>query len=324
MTRLVTLDDFIETYTKLRQRGLSFILSKFTFNEITRAKTAFNHNNLKSANWSIVPKVIERCRLLITGGENISVEEFTVKHFFQDRKNLKMISLGSGTCSTEIKFAAFDIFEEILCIDIADKRLNSARKIAKENNLTNIKFEVNNVNDYNYPEKHYDIVFFSASLHHFKNVDNILGNLVKKTLKKDGLLIINEVVGPNRFQFPKHQIKAANDALLLVPKKFRKRFKLEIYKNKIYGSGLIRMIVADPSECVDSQNIIPSIRKYYKAIYEVGYGGNIIMPVLKDLGHHFLEMNIEKENVLKTLFEFEDNYIKKYESDFIFGIYKVS
>lgn len=322
MARLITLDDFIETYTKIRQRGLGFIVSKFTFNDISRAKTAFNHHNLKSANWSTIPKVVERCRLLITGGEDVGIEEFTVKNFLQNKNNLKMISLGSGTCGAEIKFAGFDNFEEILCIDIADKRLNQAREIAKQNNLSNIKFEVNNVNDYDYPENHYDIVFFSASLHHFKNVDHILGTLVKKTLKKGGFLIINETVGPNRFQFPKHQIKAINEALLLIPKKFRQRFKLKIFKNKIYGSGLIRMIIADPSECIDSQNIVPSLRKHYSTIYEVGYGGNIIMTTLKDLGHHFFEMNDEKEAVLKSLFDFEDNYLKKYNSDFVFGVYK--
>jgi len=58
-------------------------------------------------------------------------------------------------------------------------------------------------------------------------------------------------------------------------------------KNKIYGSGIIRMVLADPSECIDSENILPSIHKHYETIYEVGYGGNIIKMALKDLSHHF-------------------------------------
>ena len=322
MARLITLDDFIETYTKLRQRGLGFILSKFTFSEIKRARTAFNHDNLKSANWSIVPKVVERCRSLITKDKNVTIQELTVNTYLKKKRNLKMLSLGSGTCDTELEFATYENFSEILCIDIAEKRLNEARENAKKNKLNNIDFKVEDANTFNYPKDYYDIVLFSASLHHFKNVDNILGNLVQKTLKKNGFLIINEIVGPNRFQFPKHQIRAINEALNLIPKKYRKRYKLNIYKNKVYGSGLLRMIIADPSECVDSESILPSLRKYYDIIYESGYGGNIIMPVLKDLGHHFLEMNTEKEEILNALFEFEDNYIKTNQSDFVFGIYQ--
>ena len=60
MKRLITFDDFIETYTKLNQRGLKFITSKFNFNEIERAKTAFNHSEISAANWWIIPKVTAR------------------------------------------------------------------------------------------------------------------------------------------------------------------------------------------------------------------------------------------------------------------------
>ena len=323
MKRIITLDDFIETYTKLNQRGLSFITSKFNFNEIERAKTAFNHLDLQSANWWIIPKIEERWKLLITGNKDIATEQFTVNEFLKDRQKLKMLSLGSGTCSSELKFAKYSNFGEILCTDIAEKPLNEAKKISKENNLNNIKFKVQDINNFSFPDNYYDIVYFKASLHHFKNVETLVGKHIKKTLKKDGLLIIDEFVGPTRFQFPKHQIKTINEAIKLIPKKYRKRYKLSIYKNKIYGSGLIRMILADPSECIDSENILPSIHKYYKTVYEAGYGGNIIKLALKDLAHHFIELNEEKEKILNDLFDFEDEYLKTHSSDFVFGIYKI-
>ena len=82
------------------------------------------------------------------------------------------------------------------------------------------------------------------------------------------------------------------------------------------------MKIADPSECIDSQNILPSIHNNFETIYEANYGGNILMTALKDISHHFIEMNSEKETILNNLFEFEDDYIKKHQSDFIFGIYK--
>lgn len=322
MRRLITLDDFIETYTKLNQRGFGFIKSKFNFNEIERAKTAFNHLDTQSSNWWIIPKVKERWNLLITGDKNIGPEQYTVENFLKDKQNLRMLSLGSGNCSSELKFAYYDNFAEILCTDIAEKPLKEAERIARERKLKNIRFKIQNANNVDLPDNYYDIVYFKASLHHFKNVNNLVGNSIKKTLKKDGLLIIDEFVGPTRFQYPKKQLEAINKAIKIIPKKFRTRYKLSITKNKIYGSGLIRMILADPSECVDSENIIPSIHEHYQTIYEVGYGGNIVKLALKDLAHHFVDSDMEKEHILNELFNYEDDYLKHHKSDFVFGIYK--
>jgi len=292
MKRIITLDDIIDVYAKLIQRGVSFITSKFSLNTTKRTKSAFNELNIESSNWWIIPKVKERWNFLITGNSQLEYEDFVVKNFLHPTKKLRMLSLGSGICSHELKFAELG------------------------------NFEIQNIYDYTFPKNYFDIVFFHASLHHFKNLGNLLGFKVKQALKKDGELIINEYVGTNRLQFPNHQIKAINKSLKLIPEKYRKRYKLNFYKNKVYGFGLLRMIIADHSECIESENIMPTIKKYYTTFFEANYGGNILMSTLKDLAHHFIEINDEKENILKQLFEFEDKYLTKYSSDFVFGIYK--
>lgn len=322
MKRIFTLDDFIETYTKLNQRGVSFITSKFNTNEIKRAKTAFNHDRIEASNWWIIPNVKERWNYLVTGNKNLDFVDFTVENYLKEKQNLKMLSLGSGNCSSEIKFASYNNFEEITCTDISEILLKGAEEVAKSQQLNNIKFKVQDTNTFSFPENYYDIVYFKASLHHFKNIETLVGKLIKNTLKPNGLLIIDEYVGPNRIQYPKHQIKSINEALLLIPKKYRKRFKLSIYKNKVYGSGIIRMKIADPSECIESEKILPTINQYYNTIFEANYGGNILMTCLKDISHHFIDLNDEKKTILNNLFLFEDNYLKKNKSDFVFGIYK--
>lgn len=322
MYRIITVDDILDFYGKLKQRGVAFIISKFSFNKVKRTKSAFNEEQIDSANWWIIPKVKERWNKLITGDEVMEYEEFVVNSFLKDEQCLRMLSLGSGTCQHELEFASYNNFAEILCLDISDIPLKKAEKTASKKELKNISFKVQNIYDFEFPKNYYDIVIFNASLHHFKNVDHLLGNLLINTLKKNGKLIINEFVGPNRLQFPKYQLKAINSALEIIPKKYKKRFKLNSYKNKVYGSGLLRMIIADPSECIESENILPTIKKYYKTIYEVPLGGNILMSVLKDLAHHFIDINDEKQDILNKLFEFEDEYLKKHPSDFVFGIYK--
>ncbi len=320
--QIITLDDVIDVYTKLKLRGLPFILSKLNFNNIKRTKSAFNDINIDSANSWMIPKMHERWNQLITGNSQLGFKDYIIANILNRQSDIKILSLGSGKCHHELEFAKHPNTKEIVCLDISDELIKNARNTAHQNNLKNISFKVQDVYEYNYPENYFDIVFFHASLHHFKNIDNFLKNNVKYTLNKNGLLIINEYVGPNRLQYPKHQRKAINACLNLIPKKFKKRFKLNFFKNKFYGSGLIRMILADPSECIESENIIPSIHSHFNIVYEGPFGGNILIPALKDLGHHFITLDNEKELILERLFKFEDEYLKHNKSDYIFGVYK--
>ena len=81
------------------------------------------------------------------------------------------------------------------------------------------------------------------------------------------------------------------------------------------------MILADPSECIESSKITSSIRKHFDTVIEKPFGGNILSIVLKDIAHHFYELTEEKKQVLDQLFKIEDEYLKENASDFVFGIY---
>ena len=83
---------------------------------------------------------------------------------------------------------------------------------------------------------YFDIVFFHASLHHFDKIHDFVAGKIKNSLKSDGLLVINEYVGPTRLQFPKHQIRKINEALSVIPKDYRARYKSNTLKNKLFIS----------------------------------------------------------------------------------------
>ena len=322
MTRLITIDDIIDTLTKGKQRGWGFIISKFTFSNKSRTKSAFNESSRISSNWSIIPYIKERWNLLITGNTQINYKQFLVQEILKNETNLKLLSLGSGSCSHEIELANYEKFKKITCIDLSEYQLSEAAKIAEIKKLNNIEFICSDLEKYNFPKNNFDIILFNSSLHHFNNVESLLSKKIMSCLKDTGKLVINEYVGPNRLQFTHHQIKEINKALKIIPRKFRKRYKTKLTKNIFFGSGILRMVIADPSECIDSINILPSIHKYFETIVEKPYGGNILMNVLKDISHHFVDLDKEKIKILDDLFQFEDEYLLENSSDFIFGVYK--
>ncbi|UZO80822.1 class I SAM-dependent methyltransferase [Aquimarina sp. ERC-38] len=320
--RLLTPDDFIDVYVKLKQRGFGFIRSKFTTDSLERTKSAFNDTDIQTSNFWSIPKIKERWNLKITGNSGFRYEDFVMQEFFEEKHNLKMLSLGSGSCDHELYFAHYKNFAKITCVDINDLLFEQAKQIALDRQLENMEFVLKSIYNMDFKAETYDIIYFHASLHHFEKLEDLLGNQLKNVLKKEGKLIINEFVGPDRLQFPKYQIQAINKSLSKIPAKYRIRFKTSLIKKKVTAPGWLRMYIADPSECVASSQILPIIYKHYNKIYEAPYGGNLLMLVFKDIAHHFIKTDKEKEAVLQEIFKEEDQYLEVYPSDFIFGVYE--
>lgn len=319
--RLLTLEDIRDIYLKTVQRGVSFMLSKFTLSEKNRTKSSFNETDIQAANWWIVPMVKRRWNFLITGYENTTYEQMLSQSYITKEERL-MLSIGSGVCSHELELARLNPNLQIVCLDISDHLLCKASKIAEDEGLKNISFQVQDIYAYSFPEKHFDFVFFHSSMHHFKNLKVFIYK-IQSTLKEQGRVIINEYVGPNRLQYSDRQLKGINDCIQLIPKEYRKIYKTELTKSRYYGSGVLRMIIADPSECVESESILPLMHQVFEPVLERGFGGNVLMPALKHIAHHFVDPDVEGLKVLEAIFAFEDQYLREHSSDFVFGIYKM-
>lgn len=323
--RIITKDDFIDIYQKMLQRGAKFIFSKFNLNNKSRTLSAFDDTAIHSANWWIVPKVKERWNKKITDSADIDYETYCINKYFYDKKKLKILSLGAGICSHEIKFAASGVFEKVTCVDIADNLLRQAQQHAAAFGLQNMEFLAEDIYKLTFSKGQYDVVLFHSSLHHFSNIAQLLTEKIKYWLAEDGILLIHEYVGPDRLQFESAQIQAINKGLLTIPSKFRLRFKSNMEKKSFTGSGWLRMVLADPTECVESSKILPALRKHFMILEEKPIGGNLLMNILKDIAHHFTNQNNEEANrVLEKLFEMEDDYLQNHNSDFIFAVYSNS
>ena len=319
---MITTGDLIEIYFKMKQRGIAYVLSKFSVNKNTRIKRTFDQVNIVSSNYWIIPEIREHWNKMITGNAQEEYADYVVKKYFKNKTGLKMLSLGCGAGSHEIKFAKHENFSEIRGIDLAPKLIDEANNRAKQNGLTNLHYEVANIYELNFQDEHYDIVLFHSSLHHFHHLNTLLGVIVKKMLKQNGLLMIHEYVGPNRIQWTNEQLKEAGKTLSLFPAKYKRRYRLNNIKTKAYRPGSLRMILSDPSEAVESSTILPTLQKHYTILEEQPLGGNLLMPLFKDIAHNFTDGSEETKKYLNMVFEKEAAYIKTHQSDFVFGVYQ--
>ncbi|MBK8347155.1 MAG: methyltransferase domain-containing protein [Saprospiraceae bacterium] len=315
---LIFFDDFIELWIKLKQRGLRIILSKFSFDNNSRTISSFT-DHFEHANWWIIPYLKEHRNFLISGNSNMEYEQYVTENYFFESKNRNLISFGCGEGSHELTFAKLNPHLNVLGYDISQSLIDKANTKSTVENIDNVKFYNNDIYKILLENESVDYFLFNASLHHFRDIKGLVTRKLLPALKKGGLVIINEYVGPNRLNFPNSQIEFCNNCLRRIPQEDRKILLLNKYKTRCYRTGKLRMIISDPSECVDSESIISVLKDTFVELKYVSLGGNILVPTLKHIAHHFVNRH---EEIIKELIQKEAEYLTNHSSDYVFAIYQ--
>lgn len=318
----ITLDDWYEAFYTLQRRGSRFFLSKLNPNGLARTRSTFGDEALTVAHWWIVPAIRQRWNQLITGHPDLRYEDYLMQRYWNGRQGLRLLSLGCGIASHERYLARYGQFAEIHCVDLSAPMIRAAEQKAQAEGLRNTRFEVADIHTLKLPPQRYDGVLFHASLHHFAQLDHLIGTRLPQVLKPEGLLIVNEYVGPNRLQWSEAQLQAANQALReLLPAEYRQYFRSRLTKQQISGPGRWRMQLSDPSEAVESERILPLLRQHFEPLEEKPYGGNLLVPLLKHIAHHFVPETDTNQRLLAELFRREDQLLQQEPSLMLFGIY---
>ncbi len=120
-------------------------------------------------------------------------EEEHRKHleiFFKDEEidKKKILDAGCGTGIFSVIFAKKGA-EKVFGIDISEESLNTARNLAREFNLSNTEFKVDNMLELQFPDKYFDIVWAWGSAHHTINPLKAMDELIR-VLADNGTLFI--------------------------------------------------------------------------------------------------------------------------------------
>jgi ubiquinone/menaquinone biosynthesis C-methylase UbiE len=315
--------DLIDLYHKLREKGFLQLKEKLSFSGNTRSKSKWN-NEISSSHFWDIPAVLKRWNEKISGNPDLDYETYFTEKYLYSKKNLHLLSIGCGNGNRERRFASFPNFDTIEGIDYAAQQIAEAKESALIEKMENLIYHTGDFLDFPLLREQYDVILFNSSLHHFKNIDALMRSRVIPLLKQDGFLVIFEYVGPNRLQWKKEQLKVANDVLKNIPLSYRKRYKSNSIKKKIYRPGLLRMLLNDPSEAPASSTILNTLHNHFKIIEEKKVGWDITHLVFKDIAHHFLDDDPKTKDLLQCIFQKEDEYLQySGNSDAVFGIYQL-
>ena len=84
------------------------------------------------------------------------------------------------------------------------------------------------------------------------------------------------------------------------------------------------MMLVDPSEAPDSENLVKSLNKNFDVLEEKKLGWNISHLLLKGISHNFLESDEETKKLLELILDQEEKFVENtQENDAVFGVYKM-
>lgn len=234
-----------------------------------------------------------------------------VKDNFFSKPIKRALSLGCGDGCLERHGAYINVFKECDAFDISPEAIDIAKRKAEELGISErINYDVRNIDNIKLKRQYYDVVFCAMSLHHFENLEHVLSE-IEDSLKADGLFIINEYVGPNRFQWTDKQLEIANNIFSLLADKYRFDPTTNNIKHSVQRVPIDHMLATDPSEAVRSAEIIPLIEKRFEILKRIDYGGTLINPVLDNIIVNFDENKPEDMSILKLIFYIEKLLIQE-------------
>lgn len=319
----ISYHDFADLYREFKRSSLTSILSRFHITRKAKIRATWDRQVLPNKNWSAIQRIVEFTNKLCTGNERMEYTNYIANKYLKSKVHLKGLSIGSGRGHFEIEWARATSFYELIGVDISKKCVDSANRRAQENKMSEVNFCCGDLLNMSLPEDYYDIVICHASLHHMKHVSALIQRIFL-TLKKGGLFVVDEYVGPRRMQYTDKQIKIANELLSKIPMKYKKRWNLKSIKNEIHRPGILRMILSDPSEAVESDLILEQVQKHFKTVELALRGGTILSPLFHDIGSNFTNDDPQANEIVDECIATERKLIENGEigCDFIIGLFQ--
>ena len=322
----ININDFADAWRRIKSNPKlrANVFKKLLATDNNKVELTWSHTEAVPDKWWFVPLVLRRWNYLITGDEKTNYTEYFVEKYLRERNDYRGFSFACGTGSREIVWGQTNKFSSIQGFDLSAQRIEKARDEADDLDLENVlSFTTADARKIQLKENDYDVYFGEQSLHHFSPLEEILLR-IKKYIKPGGYLLINEFVGPERFQWTDEQIKYSNQLLASLPDSHKTYWKSNQTKKKIFKPGKLRMLLNDPSEAIESSRILPLLDKHFERVEIKYYGGTILHLVLDGIAHHFLGDDEETKSILNKCFAFEDDLIAsgKIKNDFAFAVYK--
>jgi SAM-dependent methyltransferase len=191
---------------------------------------------------------------------------------------LRVLVLGCGEGWLERAIAAWPFVARIDAVDFAAEAVGRARELAR--GLEKISYGVVDLNRDQLPPDTYDVVVAHSVLHHVENLEHAYAQ-IERAMRPDATLIVNEYIGPNRFQYSDAVDAAINALLRALPEELRRPYDVRV------RPSVEEMIANDPTEAVRAEELVAFTEVRFEVLERKPLGGAILQHLLYDIVQNF-------------------------------------
>jgi ubiquinone/menaquinone biosynthesis C-methylase UbiE len=224
-------------------------------------------------------------------------------------KHARWLSLGCGAAGTEIAASGWNLFGSMVALDASPASLMIACSEANRLGVTNIEFGAADLEHLALPPAAFDVVLMNMSLHHVRELRSVLSQ-VRHTLRPNGFFIVHEFVGPRQFQFTDLQLALVRDLLAILPERYRRDSTSGEVKSEYVRRSIEYWNVADPSEAIRSDRILPELERQFRIVERLDYGGTILHLLLENIVHNFDPADDRDRALIALLGQVEDALLR--------------
>lgn len=242
--------------------------------------------------WWQSPQIVSHINSIICGDRISGAVSADIKRLkeLQPDGFARAVSIGCGEGRKEIDLLRANIVENFDLYEIAEQRVCKGRELLQKHNLegrATFHEDLLEFTRFDSIEK-YDLIYWNNSLHHMLDVDSAIA-WCAHALKPGGVIYINDFVGPNRMQWPDDMLAVATRVRELLDERFmcNPHDPLKKLPTKLARPNIQRLIEDDPTECADSEAIIPAVNRYFGDVHTILTGGAIYHLALNDVLANF-------------------------------------
>ncbi len=195
----------------------------------------------------------------------------------------RAVSVGCGSGLHEMELVRRGLAGHFDLYDISQELVSAGRAHAEATGIGD-KCSFMRANAFAEPPKPvYDLVFWGSALHHMPSAEDAV-KWSYDSLRPGGWFLMTEYVGANRFQWSRATVSLVNLFRATLPQAvFRNdRNPTSPYK-RFFNAPTLDDMAYDPSEAMDSEAIIPAVKKHFSRAEIKNIGGTIYHLGLEDI-----------------------------------------
>src|SRR5207244_394352 len=248
---------------------------------VTCWNSAEHTHSLRQMNWMASTAVLMHLNERATGDPARDWLSSWAHRYFVGQ-DLRVLVLGCGEGWLERAVSEWPFVSRIDALDFAEAAVARARARGGPK----IRYSVADLNRDTLEAGAYDVVVAHSILHHVEKLEHAFEQ-VERAMKPEATFIVNEYIGPNRFQFSDEILAIINDLLRCLPAQLRQG----ALEDRVYEARerptIDQMIANDPSEAVRASDLMPMIRQRFDVVAVRQLGGTMLMHLLYDIVQKF-------------------------------------